>query len=103
MISFFANDSSATILMLCIVLMAIGNGMFLSPNNAIVMSSIPREYVGVGGSINALVRNIGQNFGVFISTCVLYSGISRALGYHVTDYRQTTGSFHLWHEAYVPV
>ncbi|MFA9381130.1 MAG: DHA2 family efflux MFS transporter permease subunit, partial [Acetanaerobacterium sp.] len=49
-------------------IMALGNGMFQSPNNTIVMASVPRTQVGVGGSVNALVRNLGYTLGVAVAT-----------------------------------
>lgn len=66
--------------------MALGNGMFQSPNNTIVMTSVPRTQVGVGGSVNALVRNFGYTLGIAVATTLLYSGMSVQLGYHVTGY-----------------
>jgi MFS family permease len=71
---------------LYVSLMAVGNGLFQAPNNTLVMSSLPANKVGIGGSVNALVRNIGTSFGVVLSTFILYTGISSAVGYHVTDY-----------------
>jgi len=86
LISTLDDKSPNLLLILFISIMAVGNGMFQSPNNSLVMSSVPGNIVGVGGSINALVRNIGQNFGVVLATLLLYNGISATLGYHVTDY-----------------
>lgn len=69
-----------------IVCMAVGNGLFQSPNNSIVMTSLPQEQLGVGGSVNALVRTLGQTAGTAASTALLYAGMSWKLGRHVTDY-----------------
>lgn len=41
-----------------IALVGLGNGLFQSPNNSLVMSSLPKKDLGIGGSLNALVRNI---------------------------------------------
>ncbi len=73
-------------LVVVIAVMALGNGMFQSPNNSLVMSSVPRERVGVAGSINALVRNLGLVVGVSVSTLILYGVMSRKLGYSVTTF-----------------
>lgn len=73
-------------LVLIIAVMALGNGMFQSPNNSLVMSSVPRERVGIAGSINALVRNLGLVVGVSVSTLILYGVMSRQLGYTVTTF-----------------
>lgn len=66
--------------------MAVGNGMFQSPNNALVMSTVPRSRLGIAGSINALVRNLGLVIGVSVSTLVLYGMMSFKVGYKVTNF-----------------
>lgn len=69
-----------------IAIMTIGNGMFQSPNNSLVMSTVPKNKLGIAGSINALVRNLGLVFGISFSTTLLYNRMSNKIGYHVTGY-----------------
>lgn len=69
-----------------IAVMTMGNGMFQSPNNSLVMSTVDRSNLGIAGSINALVRNLGMVFGISLSTTLLYSLMSKKIGYHVTGY-----------------
>lgn len=71
---------------LFIGVMSLGNGLFQSPNNSLVMSMVPEEKLGIGGSINALVRNIGMVVGIALSTSLLYSGMSAKIGRHVTGF-----------------
>ncbi|HEX2986323.1 MAG TPA: MFS transporter [Caproiciproducens sp.] len=66
--------------------MSLGNGLFQSPNNSLVMSMVPQEKLGIGGSVNALVRNIGLVMGIALSTTILYSAMSAKIGVHVTGY-----------------
>lgn len=73
-------------LIIIIAVMALGNGMFQSPNNSMIMSSVPRDRVGVAGSVNALVRNLGLVVGVSVSTILLYGVMSSKLGYTVTTF-----------------
>lgn len=80
-----ANPSNWT-LILFIGVMSFGNGLFQSPNNSLVMSLVPDGKLGVGGSVNALVRNLGMVVGIALSTTILYSGMSVKLGRHVTGY-----------------
>ena len=68
------------------VVMGIGNGMFQSPNNTLVMSTVQKNKLGIAGSVNALVRNLGMIFGVTIGTTLLYIRMSGMLGYSVTNY-----------------
>lgn len=49
------------------ILMGIGAGLFNSPNNSSVMSSVPPMKLGVAGGINALVRNVGMVTGISFS------------------------------------
>jgi EmrB/QacA subfamily drug resistance transporter len=69
-----------------IAIMTMGNGMFQSPNNSLVMSTVDKQNLGIAGSVNALVRNLGMVFGISLSTTLLYYGMSSKIGYHVTGY-----------------
>ena len=66
--------------------LGLGNALFQSPNTSLIMSSIPRSKLGVAGSINSLVRNLGFIFGVLTATTVLFSSMSARYGRHVNDY-----------------
>lgn len=66
---------------------SLGNGLFQSPNTSLIMSLLPREKLGIGGSVSALVRNLGFTLGIALSTAILYGGMSVRLGYHVTGYQ----------------
>ncbi|WP_209796611.1 MFS transporter [Clostridium moniliforme] len=68
------------------IVMGLGNGMFQSPNNTLVMSTVNKNKLGIAGSVNALVRNLGMIFGVTLGTTLLYSKMSNMLGYTVTNY-----------------
>lgn len=67
-------------------LSGLGNGMFQSPNTKMVMSSIDRKYFGTGGSVNALVRNVGMVVGITVATMILYGGMGARLGHVVNNY-----------------
>jgi EmrB/QacA subfamily drug resistance transporter len=81
------NENSSIISMvLFIAVMSIGNGLFQSPNNSLVMSTVPRDKLGIAGSVNALVRNLGMICGIALSTTLLYNRMSFKIGHPVTDY-----------------
>lgn len=81
------NEHSALpTMMMFIAAMSLGNGLFQSPNNALVMSTVPRDKLGVAGSINALVRNMGMVCGISLATTLLYRMMSFKIGYRVTNY-----------------
>ncbi|SKA85276.1 drug resistance transporter, EmrB/QacA subfamily [Clostridium sp. USBA 49] len=78
--------SSIVLLVVFIGVTTLGNGMFQSPNNSLVMSTVPKNKLGIAGSINGLVRNLGMTVGVSLSTTLLYSMMSRKMGYHVSSF-----------------
>lgn len=80
------ENSSLALLVAYIVIMTIGNGMFQSPNNSLVMSTVSADKLGIAGSVNALVRNLGFVFGTAFATLLLYNRMSYKIGYKVIDY-----------------
>lgn len=83
------NQNSAIITMVVYVsILSIGNGLFQSPNNSLVMSTVPKHKLGIAGSVNALVRNLGIVFGVSFSTTLLYNRMSYKIGYKVSGFIQ---------------
>ena len=61
-------------------ILSIGAAMFTSPNTSLIMASVPRDKVGVAGSVNALMRNLGMTVGSVVSTTILYGVINHAHG-----------------------
>lgn len=86
LISNLNEKSSAIMIVMSIVVMSIGNGMFQSPNNSLVMSTVPKNRLGIAGSVNALVRNFGMVLGTALATLILYNSMSYKIGYRVLDY-----------------
>jgi len=80
--------SSLVTLIIYIAIMSIGNGLFQSPNNSLTMSNAPRNMLGISGSVNALIRNLGMISGISIAVLILYSRMSHMIGYNVSDYVQ---------------
>lgn len=67
-------------------IMAVGQALFQPANNSLIMSACPRDKLGIVGSVNSLVRNLGQIVGITLSTTLLYGFMSWKLNYHVFDY-----------------
>ncbi len=55
------------------LILGIGNGMFQSPNNNTVMSSVPRKLYNDVSGLNALSRNIGISAGVCLTVNIFTS------------------------------
>ncbi len=69
-----------------VAIMSLGNGLFQSPNTSLIMSTLPKNKLGIGGGINAFVRNLGMICGITLATTLLYGCMSSKLGYRVTDF-----------------
>jgi EmrB/QacA subfamily drug resistance transporter len=69
-----------------LLVMAFGQSLFQPSNNTIIMSSVPKNQLGVAGSVNALARNLGLITGVTLSTTLLYGLMSASAGKSVIDY-----------------
>ena len=86
LMSTLSEQSTLTTMIIFIVVLSVGMGLFQSPNNSLVMSTVGRDQLGIAGSINALVRNMGMVSGIALATTLLYGSMSGELGYRVTDY-----------------
>ena len=56
-------------------MIGLGMGLFQSPNNSIIMGSVPKERLGIAGGMLAMVRNLGMVTGIAISGAVFTSGL----------------------------
>ncbi|MBC3886916.1 DHA2 family efflux MFS transporter permease subunit [Acetobacterium paludosum] len=80
------EHSSLSIIVIYIAVLSVGNGLFQSPNNSLIMSTVPKDKLGIAGSTNALIRNLGMICGIALSTTLLYNRMSDKIGYSVTDF-----------------
>lgn len=78
--------SSLHVMIIYIVIMSLGNGLFQSPNTSLIMANAPRDKLGISGSVNALIRNLGMISGTSMAVLILYSRMSSKLGYQVSTY-----------------
>ncbi|WP_322923778.1 MFS transporter [Paenibacillus campi] len=67
-----------------VAMLGIGTGMFQSPNNSLIMSRIAKTQLGIAGSVNSLVRNVGMVVGITVATSTLFGVMSSEAGYRVT-------------------
>ena len=74
------SDFSDVVLRLSIV--GLGMGLFHSPNNSIIMSSVPKNRLGTAGGLLAMMRNLGMVTGIAISGAVFARGfqLQQAIG-----------------------
>lgn len=77
------GESKEIIIFLMLSLLGFANGLFQSPNTNLIMSSVPKNKLGIAGGTNALIRNLGLAFGVSASTSILYAKMSKIAGFRV--------------------
>lgn len=83
---FLDLNSPIFVYVIITIIMAIGTGLFQSPNSDIVMSVVGKDQLGSAGSINALARNIGMVSGTALSTSVLFTVMSMIAHTRVTTF-----------------
>lgn len=80
--SMVSLDTSSTQLdvILRLMLIGLGFGLFQSPNNSVIMGSAPRTALGIAGSLLAVMRTLGQTAGVAIAGAVWAAQVTAAAG-----------------------
>lgn len=74
------------LILACFFIFGLGNGLFQSPNNSEVMSSLPMEKSGTASSVIATVRNLGMALGASFGSILLsFSLISQGFSGPVLD------------------
>ena len=81
---FITENSSIIFLLVPLILMGIGGGLFSSPNTSTIMGSVPKNRLGNAGAMTALVRNIGMVVGMAWS-----GALFTALRGHDTDFMES--------------
>ncbi|MGG7142656.1 MFS transporter [Clostridium nigeriense] len=85
-LAIFKEDTPLFLVGLLIGLVSLGSGMFQSPNNSLIMSTVDKSKLGIAGSINGLIRNLGITVGIAFSTSLLYTMMSSKIGYKVSGF-----------------
>lgn len=65
-------ETTATLpaVFLHLAVLGLGMGLFQSPNNSSMMEVVPKPKLGIAGSINALMRNVGMATGIAYSMSI---------------------------------
>lgn len=95
-VSTFDGSTPIPLIVAGLMVMSLGSSSFQSPNNALIMSSAPRDALGFVGSLGALVRSLGMSLGIVLSTSLLYDRMSVQAGYRVTSYVEGHAEFFLY-------
>ena len=79
-------DSTASWVVGVLLIQGAAMGIFQSPNNALIMETVDRKYLGIAGSVNSLARNMAFVLGTSVATIMLFVSMSSQMGYKVTTY-----------------
>lgn len=75
-----------------LIVLGIGQGLFQSPNNSSVMGSVPRDRLGIAGGFLAMMRTIGQVVGTTLAGAILAGAMVAILGHASFDVFHGGGS-----------
>ncbi|MCH4170221.1 MAG: MFS transporter [Lactobacillus sp.] len=70
--AFYPATMNLALIIPTIIANGIGMSLFLSPNNALTMSSVPNPLAGVAGSLSSLARTLGMTAGISLATSLLF-------------------------------
>lgn len=86
----FSNlDTNIEFYVLSIGILGLGNSIFQSPNNSMIMGSINKSELGIAGSMNSLSRNIGMVLGNTLATSLLFIAMSKISNTQVNNFNGT--------------
>jgi EmrB/QacA subfamily drug resistance transporter len=77
---FLAPDTSMAVILLALILMGLGNAIFMPPNTSSIMGSVPPPMLGVAGGLTAVSRNLGMSIGVAAGSAVFDLALVKAGG-----------------------
>ena len=72
LLTYLGRHTSLLVFSGSVFLTGLGNGLFMSPNNSSVMSSLPKEVAGSANGILATIRNLGMVVGTATAILVLH-------------------------------
>ena len=77
--AFLTVNTSMTLIIINLILLGIGFGLFASPNTNAIMSSVIPKYYAVAGSVTSTMRTIGQTLSMGITMIIMATVIGRVV------------------------
>ncbi|MCX9013400.1 MAG: MFS transporter [Candidatus Methanoperedens sp.] len=94
LISGLDSDSGFTDIILRLGLVGLGMGLFQSPNNSIIMGSVPPNRLGIASGMLSTVRNLGMVTGIAVSGAVFTRSLHLLEGAGIAYETAFIGGFH---------
>jgi EmrB/QacA subfamily drug resistance transporter len=79
-LSFLSVETTSFTVILWLSVLGFGMGLFQTPNNNLLMSSLPRQRLGVGSSFLAIVRSLGNSVGAALAATIVSAQLVAATG-----------------------
>lgn len=73
---FIKEDSSMTLLIISMLIMGLGSGLFFSPNTNAIMGSVPADKRGVAAGVRTMLNNAGTVLSIALSMAIIASSVS---------------------------
>src|SRR5918996_4232165 len=70
-LGFLSPGSTSIEVVLGLALLGVGMGLFQTPNNNLLMSSVPRQRLGIGSSFLSIVRSLGYSAGAGLAATIV--------------------------------
>jgi len=79
-LSFLQPEATAYEVIFWLALIGLGMGIFQTPNNNLLMSSVPRERLGISSSFLSIVRSVGYSTGAALGATIVSAQLVRVTG-----------------------
>ena len=71
LLALLQTDATAFEVATGLALLGVGMGIFQTPNNNLLMSSVPRHRLGIGSSVLSIVRSLGYSIGATLAATIV--------------------------------
>ena len=91
LLTFINGSTTNAYLMVCLILLGMGFGIFSSPNTNSIMSSVEKKYLGIASATVSTMRLTGQMLSMGIATLImhLFIGETRNISAHSLQFMQS--------------
>ena len=79
-LSFLSMETTSFTVILWLSVLGFGMGLFQTPNNNLLMSSVPRQRLGVGSSFLSIVRSLGNSVGAALAATIVSAQLVAVTG-----------------------
>ena len=79
-LSFLGPEAAALKVIFWLALVGFGMGVFQTPNTNLLMSSVPRERLGIGSSFLSIVRSVGYSTGAALGATIVSAQLVQVTG-----------------------